>query len=422
MRRLQILVIVGSLALAVGCGAGSGGGSRGGGGGGGGGGSANVQPVTIDGGPAPTQFIYANGLFTTVTICVPGTSTCQTMDHILVDTGSYGLRVLAANANTPGGLSLSLTTETVSGKPVAECTQFADNSFLWGPVKTADVKIAGELASSIPIDVAGDPAFSTIPSACSAGGTNANSLNALGANGILGVGIFPDDCGPACVSGQTPPTPLYYVCPSTGCVATFVAATQLVTNPVAAFATDNNGVIISLPAIAATGGGTTNGSLIFGIGTQSNNALPANPHIFNVNGFASFKTTYKGTNYGPRTQSNTTDSYMDSGSNGLFFPDASIPNCSPNNSGFFCPTSDLSPSATQVSADGSTSNTVTFSIRNANTLFQANNGTNVAFDNLGGTNSGVFDWGLPFFFGRNIYNGIYGKSTPASVPTPYWAY
>ena len=52
----------------------------------------NVQPITVNAGPANN---YANGLFTSVTICVPAsTVSCQTIDGVLVDTGSSGLRVL----------------------------------------------------------------------------------------------------------------------------------------------------------------------------------------------------------------------------------------------------------------------------------------------------------------------------------------
>jgi hypothetical protein len=32
-----------------------------------------------------------------------------------------------------------------------------------------------------------------------------------------------------------------------------------------------------------------------------------------------------------------------------------------------------------------------------------------------------FDWGLPFFFGRNVYTSIAGKTAPGGA-TPYWAY
>jgi len=34
---------------------------------------------------------------------------------------------------------------------------------------------------------------------------------------------------------------------------------------------------------------------------------------------------------------------------------------------------------------------------------------------------GVFDWGLPFFYGRNVYAAIEQQSTPGGVG-PYFAY
>src|ERR1700693_3503730 len=53
----------------------------------------NVAPIVVNAGPAN---FYANGAFASVTVCVPGTSTCQTIDGVLVDTGSSGLRVLSS--------------------------------------------------------------------------------------------------------------------------------------------------------------------------------------------------------------------------------------------------------------------------------------------------------------------------------------
>src|SRR5882762_9426843 len=58
----------------------------------------NVQAVTVDSGPsgiAGTSNPAVNTLYTTITICVPGTSTCQQIDHIQVDTGSSGLRIIS---------------------------------------------------------------------------------------------------------------------------------------------------------------------------------------------------------------------------------------------------------------------------------------------------------------------------------------
>ena len=52
----------------------------------------NMVAVVVDSGPAGAN--YTNGIFATVTLCEPGTSNCQTIDHLLVDTGSVGVRVL----------------------------------------------------------------------------------------------------------------------------------------------------------------------------------------------------------------------------------------------------------------------------------------------------------------------------------------
>jgi len=81
--------------------------------------SANVVSVTVGAGPAGVNAI--NTLYTTVTVCVPNTATCQTIDNIQVDTGSYGLRLIA------GALSLTLPVATAaSGGGLVECTLFED--------------------------------------------------------------------------------------------------------------------------------------------------------------------------------------------------------------------------------------------------------------------------------------------------------
>jgi hypothetical protein len=43
------------------------------------------------------------------------------------------------------------------------------------------------------------------------------------------------------------------------------------------------------------------------------------------------------------------------------------------------------------------------------------------FPTLGGPLSGMFDFGLPFFYGKNVYVAIDGRATPGGNG-PYWAY
>ncbi len=364
---------------------------------------SNVQAITVDSGPAGN---YANGAFTSVTVCVPGTSTCQTIEGVLVDTGSMGLRLLSSVLTVP------LPQQKASdGNPVVECLPFV-NFYTWGPVQTADIEIAGEKASSTPIQVISGSDF-PVPTACSDFGTSGETLSDLGANGILGVGSFPQDCGSACTTTGPSNPDLYYECPTSGCVVVAVSLTQQVQNPVVLFSTDNNGVIIELPA-ASSPETTVSGSLIFGIGTQSNNGL-SGATVYSVDNYGNFITTYQNTAYN--------QSFIDSGSNGLYFLDTSttgIPVCSDANY-FYCPSTTQNLSATNEGSSGSPSGPVSFSVANADNLF--NNSPNASvFGQLAGPNSlSGFDWGLPFFYGRKVFTAIYGQSTPGGTG-PYWAY
>jgi hypothetical protein len=379
----------------------------------------NVQAVTVDSGPLFNgQPIGANDEpFTTVTICVPGTTTCQSIDHVLVDTGSSGLRLLGSE------ITLTLPFLTDSGNnPIGNCVQYADTTYQWGPIVKVDVKMAGETASSVPIQIAGQNNFAAAPTSCSNGGIPAQTELELGANGILGVGLFRQDCGPACASSSPPA--VYFSCPTAGCTPNpiSVALTSQLQNPVWMFPQDNNGLAIILPQGGATGAVSVSGSLIFGIGTQSNNGLgsaqaqAANPNTGN------FNTTFNGVLY--------SNSYIDSGSSGYFFLDSTttgLPNCGTSGTGdangYYCPPSPVSftaiTSAPNPNGSGSTvSANIAFSIANGLSLIDSPNTT---FNNLGGPPPGVFDWGLPFFLGRTVFIGIESQQSPAG-PGPYWAY
>jgi len=164
---VRAVLIAACCLVAVACGGGGGGGV----GVGGGGGppappppATNMASVIVDAGPTVngSPIGSVNTLFTTITVCVPGSTTnCQTIDHIQVDTGSYGLRLLAPVLAT----TLTLPVETLAGgSSLVQCTQFVDG-FSWGPIALADVQIAGETAKSLPVQVIGDSRFATVPAA-----------------------------------------------------------------------------------------------------------------------------------------------------------------------------------------------------------------------------------------------------------------
>ena len=381
--------------------------------GGGTGGTSNVQAITADSGPTGA---FVNMVTTSVTICMPGTNACQTIPNIQVDTGSTGLRILAS------AVTLSLPAVTASGGATySECADFADG-FLWGSLASADVRMGSEVAAAMPVQIIQDNGSGpAVPSTCSSQGTNESNANALGANGLLGVGLFIQDCGGFCV---TNPSPFYYTCPSGVCAEATIPLAQQVTNPVAFFPQDNNGVVLQFPAIAATGAMSASGSMIFGIGTQSNNVLTASaigvPDSGSTAG--SFTAVFGSTTL--------VDSFIDSGSSLMYFPDASIPACPGNLSGFDCPgvATALSSTPINVTLQGSNavSTNVTVNVANTQFLFgQPNASALNVFNDLGGPGLAAlpnsFDFGVPFFFGKSVFTAFEQRSTPAGAG-PYFAF
>jgi Protein of unknown function (DUF3443)/Protein of unknown function (DUF2844) len=385
--------------------------------------ASNVQSISVNGGPVH-GVIYPNGAFTSVMLCERGTSTCKTVNGILVDTGSYGLRVLRSALS-----GIDLKPIRSKGNTLNECVSFLNGSFVWGTVALADVKIAGEAAHGVPVQVVADPKFE-IPASCSNGGTDEDNQAALGANGILGIGPEPFDCGLPCASGVVPPVPAYYFCSSSGaCAPTFVscgaecndrAPNHQVTNPIILFPTDNNGVILHFPTVSHEAAPRFNGSMIFGINTRSNNRV-GKATVFTLNSSDNFTTTFEG--------QTLTSSFIDSGSNAYFFPSA-IKTCSDLTS-FYCPPSIQHLSATNKGATQG-DDTVNFRIDNADNLFK-NNPNDAVFTTLGGpqgtpdtcsngNGSCTFEWGLPFFYGRSVFTAIDGQTVSGQPPTPWWAY
>jgi hypothetical protein len=374
----------------------------------------NVQPLLMDYGPVVNgQFVgFNNALYTTVVICVPGTLTCQSIDHVLVDTGSTGLRIPASLIT----LSLPFVTDA-SNNQIGNCVQYASNTYQWGPLVKVDVQMAGEVAPSVPIQIVGPTGFVAAPSACTVGGTPAQTVSELGANGILGIGVFRQDCGAACATSAPPE--VYFTCPGSVCVAATVPVAAQLQNPVWLFPQDNNGFSIILPQVGTAGAVSLTGTMIFGIGTQTNNAL-GGAQAQGADFEGNFTPTFNGTAY--------PGSYIDSGSGGYFFLDSAttgLPNCATNSDadGFYCPPNPVSftainsgpnPKGTGVAV----STNVAFSIANALPLIDS---PSVVFNNVGGPNPDSFDWGIPFFLGRTVFVGIEGQSSAAGTG-PYWAY
>ena len=360
--------------------------------------AGNVVPVSV-GESAVCRTI--NQLCAAITLCQPGTSNCQTVSDVLVDNGSVGLRVFSSVLSTP----LTQTVD-VQGRAVGECTFFADGGTTWGPVQVADVVLGGAPAVRVPIQV--------IQSTFGGQSSSSNPCNdevdidpeAASFNGILGIGIFRQDCGLVCaVNGNNT---LYFSCNGGSCTGVAVPLANQVQNPVWLLPSGNNGLVITLPNVPAMGAPSVSGSLILGIGTAANNTPPSGISVLTTDDNGFITTVYKGRTF--------SQSIIDSGSNGLFFPDTSLRQCAAPLDPFYCPPSAVNLSGTMIGTNGGQI-VVPFQVANTENLVQTGN---AAFNNLGGDFS-IFDWGLPFFFGRTVFIGIEGQSSSLGIG-PYFAF
>jgi hypothetical protein len=334
-----------------------------------------------------------------------------------------------------------------------------DGSALWGQVVKADVVLVsgGETASSIPIELINSSYGGTVPNDCD-GGEAASNASDAGFNGIIGIGLWEKDCGTDCdpayessvaSSGVEAAYYPYYTCSGNSCSQALVSVANQVTNPISAFPVNNNGLIFELPSVAATGTTSVSGSIILGIGTggNTNNTLSNSAHVYYADANAYFATIFNGVTYSDSSSSSSImGSFIDSGSNSyLFLAPSGVNCCSTDSSGDVLSTTVSCSSASSSgwicsSYNGSVTNegvgyssgvpsgngvTASFAVESFYTLAS---GSNMVFNDLAAAdvasanNPGTFDFGLPFFFGRNVYVGFEKDSGAALESQGYWAY
>lgn len=395
-------------------------------------GDANVVPVYADGGGAlALAYTLPNAIYADVKICAPAsTDNCAVIPHLLVDTGSVGLRVLASALNAANSSLLAALpqTSTAASSVVGECLPFTSGT-TWGGVRSADLHwggtgYGGTTVANLPLQVIGDtdPHVATVPSACSNQGAPMQTAAKLAANGILGIGLFAQDCGAYCAQSTSTPAPIYYACTNAGsCNAISLATAWQIQNPVAAAATDNNGTLISLPSGAAA---QASGLLVLGIGSRANNAVPAASTILATDATGNFTASFNG-NTLPK-------SFLDSGSTANFMPTSgavSLPECTSAplaNTGYLCPGSSLTLLADNT-GQSSTSGTADVLVIDANNAMSVQPGYNVlpglAADGGSVAANPTLDLGASFFFGRTITTLIENRSAPGiSVDGPALGY
>lgn len=336
----------------------------------------------------------ANTPYITVTVCVPNTTTCQTLDSILLDTGSVGLKIDQSQMT----VSLPAILQTGTNLPFSVCNLYG-SGYAFATANYADVYIAGEKASNIPVQVIDDSSSqSGVPTSCSNQGQPID-FSSSGARGIIGV-------NPIINVANSTNIDYVYNNGSYEETTSGIPVQYFNVNPVGYFVSDNNGEIISLPAATANTNTNLVGTITFGLNTESNNSVPngVSSVLGDPNNFiGEFKATTQGVTY---------DSMFDSGTNTWLFYDASIAVCP---TGDYCPSSAVTWQST-INSYNNTSNPISI---NATIEAPGNNAIMPFWGYQSSSGSGLY--GLPFYYGKTVYLGFVGYQTSMGAG-PTWGF
>lgn len=205
----------------------------------------NVVVVTVSKFNVPTI---------SITVCVPGTNICSEIPNVMIDSGSDGLRLFGSLL--PMGLKPVSDTH---GNSLAICGTLGGGASSWGPIVTADVVLGQEKAASVPM-LAIDANFANVPVDCAK--PMKGPADIAGVNGILGIGTGLRDLSMA----AKVPSNGFYSCGTTSCAHCPMTSTTSWAscgsdfphpfedlNPIAFLPLDNNGWLLQLPTVPATG-------------------------------------------------------------------------------------------------------------------------------------------------------------------------
>lgn len=334
--------------------------------------------------------------YTTVTVCNPNTAQCIAVPHVLVDTGSYGLRILDSALT---GLNLPNVRSTSSNTPLYECAYFINN-FTFGAIVSGNITL-GNLSTTTPtsfqlIDTTGNNG------PCNTSGSfNSGSQQALGANGIIGIGNLTDDSSGANYYTSQSPTSSWQLTatPSTN-------SSGLVVNPVLQFSSpNNNGTLMTMLPVSQSAC-SAYGTLSMGLGSNNLSGLTmiGTDQYGQINATVPTPGLYPGTTL--------TGSFVDSGSNEIFV-DLTLKqsnfgnNSSPN---YLYQPSNPTPISFTLSNPNNSAQSFQSSFTVTDPTSAFNNNFNAIPGYAGPENAKALDLGFPYFYGHSIAYLIAGQT------------
>lgn len=346
----------------------------------------NRLPITVGKGldASPDALFDINIPTVSLVVCLPGNaSLCRRIDHILLDTGSSGLRIFR------NVLPFDPPPLSWEGRSVYECLPFGTAN-LWGQLGAIDVRLGREpFLRSLPVQIMGrNPVRSLqhiLPPTCAQKVPDRPEETFAGFNGILGIAPQRYDFG------------FDYLCEKSHCSLWAPSVPFQVPNPVMLLPEDNNGVVLSFPRTPSNGNGPISGELRFGIWTQADNRIPSASTTYFLDGTGSLR-ALSGLSRIPVR--------IDSGTNFSLMPSSywRFPSCPQPISSFACPPEPTVFPLLIQGDSGPSMGLVALSVRDARVILEKNSSVLPGILYKGKDSPfPMIELGLPFFLGRTIY-------------------
>jgi hypothetical protein len=329
-----------------------------------------------------------NRMVVSITVCAPGSERCATVDDVMVDTGSTGLRLEASAI--PPWLRLP-PFPGPGGAPLAECLRFVHDT-AWGTLHRADVRLGGLTAEDLPLQVV-DDSGGPQPAACPRSDVRPTS------NGTLGVGQHLFDCQGNCEQRADAPTVFVRAGLAWTPVQGVVAPAFRLPNPVSYLPGHDDGVVIALPSPQDGGTREVAGTLTFGVGTAIDERGASG--ILRLDAAGRFTTVLGGRTY--------PSSYIDSGTETYILHDDGLPRC-PDMPWAYCAEPRRTLRAELVGTDGART-AVSFAIGHYGNRRERRDGASDDVAEAADPRSTTIVWGAPFFLGRRVSLVMDGKGS-----------
>jgi hypothetical protein len=368
----------------------------------------NEVPISIGSG---MNGYGINTMYVSITLCKDQTGTnCQTIDNIILDTGSFGLKI--NKSALPESFIASLTrVKTTNDETVYACNTFG-SGYVFASEHYAVLQLAGDYSDNVIVQIIENSPTAEIPDSCLAKGPFDN-FEDFGANGIIGV-------NPALTLSNN--TILLYRKDTNGI---YVALTEseansvpiLNQNPLTSLHYNNNGFVIQIPPTLTNTNTNIHGNLVLGINTNVNNMITKNTNLIVASESSLSTVCNSGCFYSKiENPESTIPAVFDSGTNSWVFISNNIPLCSYG----YCPESPFVWNSWVFSYDFAPNES--YQVTAIITKDEESAGQELSFSVMPGwgyenTNNETL-YGSPFFFGKNVYIVFPSKQNSS----PIWGF